>query len=160
MAEEKSEFRAIHRYAPMSARKARPVAALVRGLRVNAAMEELEYVHRRAAPMVLKVLRSAVANAGQVGGVEAGQLYVKAAAVNEGPLKQGRLRWRPAPMGRAQPIRKRTCHIEVVVGVLAAPQKSRKQKSEASAEQPAGTSEPAEVASDRPQGGDENEGKE
>lgn len=137
MAEEKSEFRAIHRYAPMSARKARPVAALVRGLDVNAAMEELEYVHRRAAPMVLKVLRSAVANAGQVGGVEAGQLYVKYAFVNEGPLKQGRIRWRPAPMGRAQPIRKRTCHIEVILGVHDAPKKRRKKKAEKPAEEPA-----------------------
>ena len=111
------EFRAIHRYAPMSSRKARPVAALVRGLGVNEALEELEYVHRRAAPMLSKVIRSAIANAGQVGGVEASQLFIKTAVVNEGPLKQGRLRWRPAPMGRATPIRKRTCHIEVVLGV-------------------------------------------
>ena len=150
MADEKAEYRAIHRYAPMSARKARPVAVMVRGLGVNAAMEELEYVHRRAGPMVLKVLRSAVANAGQVGGVEAGELFVKAARVNEGPLKQGRLRWRPAPMGRAQPIRKRTCHIEVVLGVLSAPTKRRRKKAET-------TAEPAAAA---PQSSDESKGEE
>ena len=155
MADEKQEFRAIHRYAPMSARKARPVADLVRGLDVNAALEELEYVHRRAGPMVLKVIRSAVANAGQVGGVEASQLFVKAARVNEGPLKQGRLRWRPAPMGRAQPIRKRTCHIEVVLGVhAAAPKRRRKQTEEAAA--PAA----AEAAAENPQASGESKGEE
>lgn len=111
------EFRAIHRYAPMSARKARPVVDLVRGLSVNEALEELEYIPRRAAPMLRKVIRSAMANAGQEGGVQANELYVMSARVNDGPLKQGRLRWRPAPMGRALPIRKRTCHIEVILGV-------------------------------------------
>jgi len=110
----------------MSARKARPVVDLVRGLDVNSAMEELMYITRRAAPMTLKVIKSAIANAGQVGGVEASQLYVMKALVNEGPLKQGRLRWRPAPMGRATPIRKRTCHIEVVLGVMDAPSKPKK----------------------------------
>jgi len=122
---------------------------------VNAALEELEYVHRRAGPMVLKVIRSAVANAGQVGGVEASQLFVKAARVNEGPLKQGRLRWRPAPMGRAQPIRKRTCHIEVVLGVhAAAPKRRRKQTEEAAA--PAA----AEAAAENPQASGESKGEE
>ena len=128
-----NEFRAIHRWAPMSARKARPVVDLVRGLDVNSAMEELQYISRRAAPMTLKVIKSAVANAGQVGGVEASQLYIKRAIVNEGPLKQGRLRWRPAPMGRATPIRKRTCHIEIVLGVMDAPKKSAKKAPAAAA---------------------------
>lgn len=110
-------YRAIHRYAPMSARKARPVANMVKGLGVNEALEVLEYEPKRAASFLSKVLRSAIANAGQTGGVEAGQLLVKSAVVNDGPLKQGRLRWRPAPQGRAMPIRKRTCHIEVVLDV-------------------------------------------
>lgn len=109
------QFRAIHRWAPMSARKARPVADLVRGMTVNQAMEALEYIPRRAGPLVLKVLKSAVANASQEGSLEAGQLVVSSARVNDGPLKQGRLRWRPGPMGRATPIRKRTCHIEITV---------------------------------------------
>ena len=53
---DQNEFRATHRYAPMSARKARPVVDLVRGLDVNSAMEELMYITRRAAPMTLKVI--------------------------------------------------------------------------------------------------------
>lgn len=142
MADEKSdkktEFSALHRYAPMSARKARPVIDLVRGLSVNLALEELEYIPRRAAPMVKKVIQSAVANAGQEGGVEAGELYVKTARINEGPLKQGRMRWRPAPMGRAMPIRKRTCHIEVTLGVAAAPSKPKKKAAKPAATEDGG----------------------
>ena len=114
---DRNDFRAIHRFAPMSARKARLVATLVRGRGVNDALEELQYLHLRAAPMMSKVIRSAVANAAQEGGVEAGELVIKIARVNEGPLKQRRMRWRPGPMGRAMPIHKRTCHIEVVLGV-------------------------------------------
>ena len=110
-------FRAIHRYAPMSARKARDVATAVRGQGVNQALELLAYTHRRAAPLLTKVIRSAIANAAQEGGAEARDLYIAAARINEGPLKQKRMRWRPGPMGRAMPIHKRTCHIEVTLGV-------------------------------------------
>lgn len=131
---EVNEFRAIHRYAPTPARKARPVAALVRGRGVNDALEELNYLHRRVAPMMTKVIRSAVANAAQEGGVEVANLFIKVARVNDGPLKQRRLRWRPGPMGRAMPIRKRTCHIEVVLGVTANAPAPRKKKDAAQAE--------------------------
>lgn len=112
------EFRAIHRYAPMSGRKARPLANMLRGLGANEALEALLFEPQRASALLTKVLKSAIANAGQEGGVEAGRLRVKSAIVNDGPLKQGRLRFRPAPMGRAMPIRKRTCHIEVVLEVM------------------------------------------
>ena len=131
---DKTEFRAIHRYAPMSARKARSVADLVSGRGVNDALEELRYVPRRAAPMLFKVIRSAMANAAQEGGVEAGQLFVKSAIINDGPLKQNRLRWRPGPMGRAMPIHKRTCHIEVVLGVRPTTSRRRQRKAEEGAE--------------------------
>jgi large subunit ribosomal protein L22 len=122
------EFRAIHRYAPMSARKARPVVNLVRGLGVSKALETLEFNPRRAAPMLSKLIRSAIANAGQEGGVEAGQLVVKHVCANDGPLKQGRLRWRPGPRGRASPIRKRSCHLEVILEAVeaAAPRRRRR----------------------------------
>ena len=101
----------------MSARKARPVVDLVRGEDANTAMETLLYMNRRAAPLLNKVIKSAVASAAQEGGVEAKDLFIRTLRVNEGPLKQRRLRWRPGPMGRAMPIRKRTCHIEVILGV-------------------------------------------
>ncbi len=109
------EYRAILRYAPMSARKARPVVDLVRGMTVNQALETLQYIPRRAGPMLTKLIKSAVANAGQVGGVEAGQLVVKKAWADVGPMKQGRLRFRPGPRGRACPINKRSCHLEVIL---------------------------------------------
>lgn len=113
-----SSFKATHRFAPMSARKARPVADLVRGVSVNDALETLTFNPRRAAPLLTKVIRSAIANAAQSDdGYEARQLFVAEAFVDEGPLKQKRLRYRPGPMGRAMPIRKRTCHISVILGV-------------------------------------------
>lgn len=134
------EYRAILRYAPMSARKVRPVVDLVRGRKVNDALETLTFIPKRAAPMVTKLIQSAIANAGQEGGVEAGELVVAKARVNDGPLKQGRMRWRPAPMGRAQPIRKRTCHIEVVLGVEAGAKKpGRRRRSDEATTEPAPT---------------------
>ena len=76
-------YRAIHKFAPMSARKARPVVDLVRGLDANSAIEGLLYINRRAAPMLTKVIKSAVANAAQEGGVEAKELFVQSARINE-----------------------------------------------------------------------------
>lgn len=134
------EFRAIHRWAPMSSRKARLVADLVKGLSANEALEALTFQSKRAAIYLSKVIRSAVANAGQVGGVEASRLRIKSAIVNDGGLKQGRMRFRPGPMGRAMPIRKRCCHIEVVLevreGAAARPRRAKadtKDKAPASA---------------------------
>ena len=65
--------------------------------------------------MVRKVLASAVANALQNPSVRASRLVVSQAFVNGGPLLQGRMRFRPGPMGRAMPFRRRTCHIHVHV---------------------------------------------
>ena len=113
-----TEFRAIHRHAPVSARKVRPVMDMVRGEPVERALDYLRTSHRRGARMIDKVLRSAVANAEQLQAVGAGELYIKSGFVNDGPLKQGRMRWRPGAMGRIKPIRKRTSHIHVVLGVL------------------------------------------
>lgn len=121
------EFHAILRYAPMSARKARPVVDLVRGLGVNQALEVLDNVPRRAAPMLSKLIRSAIANAGQVGGVEAKELVVKKVWADVGPMRQGRLRFRPGPRGRACPINKRSCHLEIVLSKAEAKENRRRQ---------------------------------
>ncbi len=112
-----ADFRAIHRYAPISARKARAVMDMVRGEPVDTALDALRTNHRRAAMMIGKVIRSAVANAEQQQAIGSGDLYIKTGLINEGPLKQGPLRWRPGAMGRIKPIRKRTSHIHVVLGV-------------------------------------------
>lgn len=109
------EFKACHRYARMSARKARLVVDLIRGQTVNRALDDLTHDQHRASRFIRKVLASAVANALQDPAVRASRLVVNRAYVNGGPLLLGRLRYRPGPMGRAMPIRKRTCHIHLTV---------------------------------------------
>ncbi len=109
------EFSACHRYARMGCQKVRRVIDLIRGRSANHALDLLIHDPHRAAPMVRKVLVSAVTNALQNPGVRAARLMVSRAYVNGGPLLQGRFRYRPGPMGRAMPIRRRTCHIHVCV---------------------------------------------
>lgn len=106
-------IRASHRYARMSARKARLVVDLVRGQPVNRALDILSLTPKRAARFVEKVLRSAIANAALREGVDVNRLVVVDARVDEGPLLGGRPRWRPGPRGRVMPYRKRTCHIHI-----------------------------------------------
>ncbi len=110
-------FRASHRYARISPRKARPVADLVRGKMVNTALEELSFCHRRASPMLTKVIRSALANAGQDLDVDTNRLYVKDVRVDDGPTAR---RWRPRAQGRVYPILKRSSHISVVLAEVPA----------------------------------------
>ncbi len=109
------QFKASHRYARMGARKARLVVDLIRGRTANQALDTLTNDNHRASFYVRKVLASAVANALQNPDVRASRLVVSRAYVNDGPLLQGRMRWRPGPMGRSMPFRRRTCHIHVVV---------------------------------------------
>ena len=108
-------YRARHRYARITARKARIVADMIRGEGVNRALEILEFSPQRAASMYLRVLRSAVANASQDEGVNVNRMVISDCRADDGPLLQGRMRWRPGPQGRAMPFRKRTSHLTVVV---------------------------------------------
>ena len=109
------EFRASHRYAHISAKKARLAANLIRGLDVNRAMEVLRVNQTRGAFVFNKVLASAIANAAQNEAVDVNNLVVSEARVDEGPLVHGRARFRPGAMGRAMPIRRRTSHIKLAV---------------------------------------------
>jgi len=109
-------FVARHRFARITARKGRYVIDMIRGMNVNDAMHLLENSPRRAAVMIRKVLQSAIANASQDPAVQLNRLAVSECMVDDGPLLQGRMRWRPGPQGRAFPIRKRTCHILIRVG--------------------------------------------
>lgn len=108
-------FRASHRYAKTTARKARLVADLIRGLPVNAALRALDRSDKRAAVLLGAVVRSAVANAEQDGNVDPNKLLVAEARVDEGPLLGGFIRWKAGSRGRAMPIRKRTSHIHVAL---------------------------------------------
>ena len=109
------EFKASHRHARMGVRKARLVMDLLRGRTVNQALDTLDNDRHRASRHIAKVLRSAVANALQVPEVRANRLVVSKAYADEGPLLQGRMRFRPSAMGRALPFRRRTCHLHVLV---------------------------------------------
>ncbi len=109
------EFRASHRYAHISAKKARLAANLIRGLDVNRAMEVLRVNQTRGAFFFNKVLASAIANAAQNEAVDVNNLVISEARVDEGPLVHGRARFRPGAMGRAMPIRRRTSHLKLAV---------------------------------------------
>lgn len=110
------KLEAHHRFARITARKARYVADLVRGQDVNAALDILHHTHRRGSWFLERLLRSAIANATQAGDVNANRLYIRDLQVDSGPLLQGRFRYQPGPMGRALPIRKRTSHIHLILG--------------------------------------------
>ena len=111
-----SNLEAHHRFARITARKARYVADLVRGQNVNRALDVLSETRRRGSFFLARVLRSAIANATRDGSVNANRLFIRELQVDAGPLLQGRFRYNPGPMGRALPIRKRTCHIHVILG--------------------------------------------
>ena len=106
------EARAIRRYARVSPQKARLVVDLVRGRRVDEALGLLEYLPKKSAKLLAKVIRSAVANAEDTQRVDVDELYVSRAFVDEGPTSK---RFLPRAHGRATPILKRTSHITVVV---------------------------------------------
>jgi len=115
-------YPASHRYARISARKARLVMDTIRGDRVESALNKLRFSPRRGAPMIRKVVESAVANALQKSGTEAEDLVVFRAFVDEGPTMK---RWRPRSMGRAYPRLKRSCHLTVVLKTEPAAEKKR-----------------------------------
>jgi large subunit ribosomal protein L22 len=95
-----------------SAQKAGLVLALIRGKDVNRALATLKFTKKTVASDIAKVLRSAIANAQQQDGFsgDVDRLYVSAAFANQGPSQK---RVRPAPMGRAFRVLKRTAHLTV-----------------------------------------------
>ncbi|MBO0894260.1 MAG: 50S ribosomal protein L22, partial [Acidimicrobiales bacterium] len=96
----------------MSATKARAVLSLIRGRDVGEATQILQLSQRDAAQVVGKVLASAVANAEHNDQLDPEQLYVASCFADEANTLN---RWRPRARGRAARIRKRTCHITVIV---------------------------------------------
>ncbi len=104
------EWVASLQHARISARKARLVADMVRGMKAGAAVALLQFTPKKAAVMIKQLLESAVANATQSKGVQEDKLYIRTITVDEGPTGK---RWMPRAMGRATRIRKRTSHISV-----------------------------------------------
>ena len=109
------EARATAKHVRMSPRKARTVIDLIRGKPVEEALRVLRFTPRKSARIIEKTLRSAVANAKVIDGsgrLSEGDLMVTRAVIDEGaPLK----RFRPAAMGRASTIKRRTSHVSVAV---------------------------------------------
>src|SRR5436309_1420059 len=116
------EFRAEARFQRVSPQKARLVLDLIKGRRVEDAMNTLAFTKKGIAPSIEKLLRSAVENANYLGqekglDVDVDQLYVKRAIANDGPRMK---RIRPAPMGRAFRYQRRMAHISIVLSERAA----------------------------------------
>ena len=106
------EARAIARYMRVSPFKARQVADLIRGKDVDEAVGILRYTNKKSAPMISKVLKSAIANAEHNYDMDTDALYVSEIYIDEGPIIK---RMRPRAYGRADIRRHRTSHITVVV---------------------------------------------
>ena len=113
IAPDAQEAIATARYIRISPTKARQVVDLIRGRHVDDARRVLRFNERAASTTVGKVLESAIANAEHNRALPADELVVARAWVDEGPTLR---RFRPRAMGRATRVRKRTCHISVVVG--------------------------------------------
>ncbi|AUC59852.1 LSU ribosomal protein L22 RplV [Cyanobacterium sp. HL-69] len=106
------EVKAIARYIRMSPSKVRRVLDQIRGRSYREALIILEFMPYRACEPIIKVLRSAVANAEHNQGLDPTTLVVSSAYADGGPTLK---RYRPRAQGRAYQIRKRTCHITVAV---------------------------------------------
>ena len=119
---ERPGTRAQVRYARMSASKAREVLDLIRGLPVAEAADVLRFTERGASDVVARCLASAVANAEHNDELDGDSLYVAACFADEGPTLK---RWRPRARGRATRIRKRMCHITIIVSPMPAEMAAR-----------------------------------
>ena len=111
------EFTAKLNYIRVSPQKARLVLDLIKGRRVEEALDTLRYTKKGVAPAIYKLLRSAVENANYVSAeksldIDLDRLYVKSAIANDGPRMK---RIRPAPMGRAFRYQRRISHLNIVL---------------------------------------------
>jgi len=136
------KVRAQAKWVRTSARKARLVLDHIRGRSVPEARTILAFTSRAAATDIEKVLRSAVANAEANHGLDGDDLVIEAAFADEGPTLK---RWKPRARGRVNRIRKRTCHVTVVLAPAAQEQPGtsrRRSPKRASAAEEASASRP------------------
>jgi large subunit ribosomal protein L22 len=102
---------ATHKFARISPQKSRLVVDMIRGKRVQDALNLLKFTRKRAAVMIYQVLKSATANADEQE-ADVNRLFVKECRVDPGPILH---RFQPKDRGRAFPIKKRSSHIIVTV---------------------------------------------
>jgi large subunit ribosomal protein L22 len=107
-----AQVKAVARYIRMSPHKVRRVLDQIRGRSYRESLIILEFMPYRACEPILKVLRSAVANAENNNGLDPLSLYISEAFADQGPVLK---RYRPRAQGRAYQIRKPTCHITIAV---------------------------------------------
>ena len=101
------------RFIRQSPYKIRYVLNMVKGLKVEAAINKLSLTNKKASSYIIEVLNSAVSNMMNIeSDVNSDTLYIKTAYVDEGPVMK---RFRPAAMGRATGIRKRTSHLTIII---------------------------------------------
>ena len=106
------EAKAIAKYIRVSPRKIRILMNELRGMKVEHAINMLQVATQKGAPILRKLINSAVANAGQHPDVDVDNLYIKGIFADEGPTLK---RFRPRAMGRATKIRKRSSHLTVIL---------------------------------------------
>ena len=106
------DTQAVLKYQRISAQKCRLVANSIRGLKVDKALEFLEFNNKKASQMIMKVLESAIAKAENNNSLDIEELKVKNILIDEGPTGK---RYMPRARGRVNQILKRSSHITVIV---------------------------------------------
>ena len=107
------EVRSVHKYARISSQKARQVTRAITGMPVSQALSVLDFTPKKAASLVGKVLRTAIANAENNHQLDAEEFVVRSAVATPGPSLS---RFMPRARGSAASIKKRLSHITVVIG--------------------------------------------
>ena len=106
------KVRAIARYIRVSPRKVRLLMREIKGKRVEEALNLLAFAPQKGAPILRKLINSALANASQYPDIDVDNLFIGHIFADEGPTLK---RFRPRAMGRATRIRKRSCHLTVIL---------------------------------------------
>ncbi len=106
------EFKSGLNYSRVSAQKARLVVDMVRGKKVEDALNTIRFLNKKTAELLTKLINSAVSNASNQSNVNIDKLYIKEIYVNQGPVLK---RFRPRAQGRAFGVRKKTSHINLVL---------------------------------------------
>jgi large subunit ribosomal protein L22 len=106
------DYKAMHRFADMSARKVRPFATLIRGRRADEALELLRFLPNKSARLLEQVLKSALGNAEDKGARYVDDLVVTESRVDGGPMLK---RIQPRARGTAYPIKRRYAHIHLTL---------------------------------------------
>ena len=109
------EYKALHRFADMSARKIRPFATLIRGRHADEALELLRFLPNKSARLLEQVLKSALGNAEDRGARNIEDLVVLESRVDGGPMMK---RIQPRARGTAYVIRRRLAHIHITLSDL------------------------------------------